>query len=232
MTVRTVAEPAHEPASASAAAAPASRALPTSARSADGRGGTDAPLWEPAELGLADSELAAGLVRGNEDCVAAAYHRWGGLIHALARRSLGDAREAEDVTQQVFIAAWRGRHGYRPDRGSLAGWLIGIAHRKIADALSARTRRSVLVATAGSALPPEPDAGAQPDAALHRVFVTRELAKLPAAQKQVLCMAFYWDLTHAEISERTGLPLGTVKSHSRRGLRRLRALLQADTALG
>jgi RNA polymerase sigma-70 factor (ECF subfamily) len=185
-----------------------------------------APLWQSAESALTDSELAAGLVRGNEDCVAAAYQRWGGLIHALARRSLGDAREAEDVTQAVFLAAWRGRFGYRSDRGTLAGWLIGIAHRKVADALAARTRRSVIAARACSASAPDVDA--RPDSALDRVVVTHELARLPAAQRQVLCMAFYWDLTHAEISERTGLPLGTVKSHSRRGLRRLRLRLQAD----
>ncbi|WUH95680.1 sigma-70 family RNA polymerase sigma factor [Streptomyces sp. NBC_00433] len=171
-------------------------------------------------------------MRGNEDCVAAAYRRWGGLIHALAWRSLGDAREAEDVTQQVFLAAWRGRRGYRPDRGSLAGWLVGIAHRKIADALTARTRRTVLVANAGSALSPAPDARAQPDATLERVFVARELARLPAAQQQVLSLAFYADLTQAEISAYTGLPLGTVKSHSRRGLRRLRLLIQGEVATG
>lgn len=67
--------------------------------------------------GLTDEELAAGLVRGSEDCFAAAYRRWGTLVHSLAARSLGDSREAEDVTQQVFMAAWRGRLGYRPERG-------------------------------------------------------------------------------------------------------------------
>lgn len=224
MNVRTVAETTHE-----AAYEPAP--IPAPARSAGARSGPDAPpAWEAAEPAASDRDLADGLVQGGEDSVAAVYRRWGGLIHALARRSLGDVREAEDVTQQVFLAAWRGRHGYRPDRGSLAGWLVGIAHRKIADAHSARTRRAVLVAGAGSALPPDPDAGAQPDAALDRIFVTRELARLPAAQQQVLRLAFYGDLTHAEISARTGLPLGTVKSHSRRGLHRLRLALQADTA--
>ncbi|MEU3461239.1 sigma-70 family RNA polymerase sigma factor [Streptomyces sp. NPDC006733] len=228
MAIRSADHSAHDPACAPAAAAvpapiPGSAAVPAP---------SPAPLWAPAASALGDAELAAGLVRGDEDCVAAAYDRWGAVVYALARRSLGDAREAEDVTQQVFFAAWRGRHGYRPDRGALAGWLIGITHRKIADALTARTRRAALVAKAGGALPREANPGAQPDAALDRIVITRELARLPAAQQQVLSMAFYADLTHAEISARTGLPLGTVKSHARRGLHRLHLLLQASAAPG
>ncbi|NBM17664.1 sigma-70 family RNA polymerase sigma factor, partial [Streptomyces sp. GC420] len=181
--------------------------------------------WPPAEETLADEQIAAGLVRGEEDCLAAAYHRWGTLVHTLAGRSLGDFREAEDVTQQVFIAAWRGREGYRPDRGPLAGWLVGITRRKIADALSARTRRIQLAAA--QTAPGQPSTP-HPDAVLDRVLVTQELARLPLEQQRVLRLAFYEDLTQAQISARTGLPLGTVKSHARRGLHRLRRRLESQ----
>ncbi|MEO3749470.1 sigma-70 family RNA polymerase sigma factor [Streptomyces sp. B6B3] len=182
----------------------------------------------PAPSSLTDAEVAAGLVRGEEACLGVAYQRWGGLVQALACRALADAREAEDVVQQVFVAAWHGREGYRPDRGPLPSWLVGIARRKIADACAARARRAELVSAAGGALPADGAAAEQPDAVLDRVLLLRELGKLPPAQRRVLCLAFYGELSQAQIAERTGLPLGTVKSHTRRGLRRLRRGLSAD----
>ncbi|MEW2465848.1 sigma-70 family RNA polymerase sigma factor [Streptomyces sp. NPDC046994] len=178
---------------------------------------------------LADDELARGLRAGDEACLTEAYRRWSPMVHALAWRCLGDAREAEDVTQQVFLGVWRGRGGYRPDRGALPGWITGIARRKIADALSARTRRGELVSSAASSLGPADSGSAQPETLLDRVVVRRELARLPAAQRQVLCLAYYEDLTQTQIAAHTGWPLGTVKSHARRGLRRLRSCLQQET---
>ncbi|MFF4730035.1 sigma-70 family RNA polymerase sigma factor [Streptomyces mirabilis] len=184
---------------------------------ADGR-------WEA----LSDTDLAQGLVDGDEECLTAAYHRWGTLVHTLAGRSLGDAREAEDVTQQVFLAAWQGRRGYRPERGAFVGWLVGITRRKIAEALSARTRRTDLVAAAGALLGPVDDTQARPETVLDRVLLRGELARLPAPQRRVLHLAFYEDLTQPQIAQRTGWPLGTVKSHSRRGLHQLRLCLRAQ----
>ncbi|MFI5543989.1 sigma-70 family RNA polymerase sigma factor [Streptomyces sp. NPDC051815] len=171
---------------------------------------------------LLDHEVAEGFVRGEDECLAIAYERWGGLVFALASRTLGDPREAEDIVQQVFLAAWRGRAGYRPERGPLPGWLTGITRRKIADALSARTRRLELLAAAGAALPPPGEPATGPEAVLDRLVVAGELARLPRLQREVLAMAFYGDLTQVQIAERTGMPLGTVKSHARRGLHRMR----------
>ncbi|MFG3019535.1 RNA polymerase sigma factor [Streptomyces sp. NPDC048254] len=182
----------------------------------------------PTAEARTDEELARGLVAGDEDCLEAAYHRWSALVHTLAWRSLGDAREAEDVTQQVFLGVWRGRRGFCPERGSIGGWITGITRRKIADALTARTRRLAVIASAGSSLALADPTARQPDAALDRVVVLHELAKLPAPQQRVLRLAFYEDLTHAQIAERTGWPLGTVKSHARRGLRRLRGCLPQE----
>ncbi|WP_329416428.1 sigma-70 family RNA polymerase sigma factor [Streptomyces sp. NBC_00704] len=187
------------------------------------------PLWVPAEDCLADEELAAGFAAGDEAFLAAAYHRWGALVYTLGRRSLGDAREAEDVTQTVFLAAWRGRAGFAPERGTLSAWLVGITRRKIADALAARTRRADLVAAAGARMSlGQTDADAQADAVLDRVLIGRELARLPAAQRRVLTLAFYHDLTQPQIADLTGWPLGTVKSHARRGLHRLGRCLRGE----
>ncbi|MGH1551489.1 sigma-70 family RNA polymerase sigma factor [Streptomyces sp. L7] len=165
---------------------------------------------------------------GDEKCLAAVYHRWSPLVHTLARHSLGDANEAEDVTQQVFLGVWRGRPGFRPERGTVGGWIVGITRRRIADALSARTRRLHLVTAAGATLALADPAAHRPDAALDRVLVLRELARLPAPQQRVLRLTYYEDLTQTQIARRTGWPLGTVKSHARRGLRQLRRTLRHD----
>ncbi|MFJ4483394.1 sigma-70 family RNA polymerase sigma factor [Streptomyces longwoodensis] len=157
------------------------------------------------------------------------HRRWAGLVYGLARQSLGDPRDAEDVTQQVFAAAWRGRAGYAPERGSFAAWLVGITRRTVADALAARTRRAELTAAAAR-LPTarHASAGGDPEAALDRVVVGRALDRLSAPQQQVLRLAFYQDLTQTQIARVTGWPLGTVKSHARRGLERLRDSLRED----
>ncbi|WP_043665941.1 sigma-70 family RNA polymerase sigma factor [Streptomyces xylophagus] len=182
----------------------------------------------PAAVSLTDEELARGLVAGDEGCLAAAYHRWSALVHTLAWRSLGDVKEAEDVTQQVFLGVWRGRRGFRPERGTMGGWIVGITRRRIADALSARSRRLRLVTAAGSSLALVDPGARRPEAALDRVLVLHELARLPAPQQRVLRLTFYEDLTQTQIARRTGWPLGTVKSHARRGLHQLRRRLADD----
>ncbi|MBO1330390.1 sigma-70 family RNA polymerase sigma factor [Streptomyces sp. VRA16 Mangrove soil] len=184
------------------------------------------PTTRTAQGELTDEELAAGLSDGREACLEGAYRRWGTLVHTLAYRSLGDAREAEDVTQQVFFAAWRGRGGFDPRRGQLGGWLVGITRRKIADALSLRTRRAELVGAAGSALAVDvPARESDVQHVLDKVVITCELARLPGPQRRVLELTFYDDLTQTQIATLTGWPLGTVKSHARRGMLRLREQL-------
>ncbi|MER6348714.1 sigma-70 family RNA polymerase sigma factor [Streptomyces sp. NPDC001595] len=185
----------------------------------------------PTEEARAAEELAARFVAGDEGALADVYRAWGSLVHTVARRSLGDAGEAEDVTQIVFIAAWRGRAGFHPERGSLSAWLMGITRRKVADALSARTRRGELVAAAGSVL--MLDARRQPSepqVVLDRVLIGQAIAALPEAQRRVIRLAYYDDLTQTQISRVTGWPLGTVKSHARRGLHELGRCLQQTGA--
>ena len=177
-----------------------------------------------------EDDLALRFAAGDEGALEAVYRRWAPLVLSLARQSLGDGAEAEDVTQTVFLAAWRGRHGYRPDRGPLPAWLVGIARRKIADALSARTRRADTAAAAAREPVRSPDPSYAQDAVLNRVDVTRELRRLPEAQRRVLCLAFYDDLTQTQIAHVTGWPLGTVKSHARRGLLRLGRSLDFEAA--
>ena len=176
-----------------------------------------------------DEEACAAFSEGRADGLRLAYERFGALVYTLALRGLGDTAEAEDVTQQVFVAAWKGRDGFDPARGALAGWLVAITRNKIADALRSRQRdQRILAQMTSVATVAMPEA--EPELAVDRVLLADELARLSEDQRQVMMMAFYSDLTHEQIAGTLRMPLGTVKSHIRRGLARLRSRLEADGA--
>ncbi|MFF7762239.1 MULTISPECIES: sigma-70 family RNA polymerase sigma factor [Streptomyces] len=203
-------------------------AVPPGTAAGEPRWAVSAPpsAWTLPEVAPGEEELARGLLAGDEACLTLAYHRWSPLVHTLARRSLGDPSEAEDVTQQVFIGLWRGRRGYRPERGTLGGWIVGITRRKVADALRARSRRFDLAVRADARVVLPPHTEDRTEATVDGLVVRAELAKLPSAQQRVLRLTFYEDLSQIQIAERTGWPLGTVKSHARRGMHRLRRGLE------
>ncbi|MEV6249807.1 sigma-70 family RNA polymerase sigma factor [Streptomyces sp. NPDC051742] len=175
-----------------------------------------------------EAELSARFTSGDPSALAALYERHSPLVYALARRALGNAQDAEDVTQQVFIAAWRGRAGYRPERGALGGWLAGIARHVILDARTARTRRTDLehALTRQHAQVVRNHSRDECEQALNRVLVLQKLCLLSPVQRRLVGMAIYGDMTQAQISEETGLPLGTVKSHIRRALHALRRCME------
>lgn len=164
---------------------------------------------------------------GDEAALETAYRNWGSLVYTLAMRSLGQVQDAEDVTQRVFITAWRRRETYDPDRARLPAWLVGITRREIADAHAARSRTAALQLDQVEERPA--DAPEETD----RLLVADEIARLSPQAQKVVRLAFYDDLTHQQIGERLDLPLGTVKSLIRRSLERMRRRLEVgDDAPG
>lgn len=180
-----------------------------------------------------DAEIGRRFAAGEEQALAWAYARWAGQVHGMAVRAFGPGPDAEDVTQQVFVAAWTGRARFRPDDSPLPAWLVGICRHKIADAWARRDkhrREAEAVMTEAQARPGGPVTAGVDTAATDRVLLLEELDHLGQPQRGIIELAFFEDLTHAQIAERTGLPLGTIKSHIRRTLERLRIRLEVDGA--
>ncbi|USQ74757.1 RNA polymerase sigma factor [Ornithinimicrobium cryptoxanthini] len=171
----------------------------------------------------ADAAIATAWTHGAEDALERAYTRWSPLVHGLARKAVGPV-DAEDITQQVFLSAWRGRDTFDPAHGPLGAWLVGITRRAVADVLRQRHR------TAEVPDPMEEDAIDEQSVELDRddlLAVYEELERIGDPPRQILLLAYVHDKTQKEIAELLQLPLGTVKTHTNRTLARLRTLMGA-----
>jgi RNA polymerase sigma factor (sigma-70 family) len=173
-----------------------------------------------------EPSLVASFQAGDERALAAVYERWARLVYGMSLRSLANVADAEDATQRVFVAAWLGRAGFDPERARLSAWLVGITKHTIADAHErrARDRRDREALT----LSFDREVMYWPDDLADRLVVADALAGLSETPRQIMRLAFYDRLTHAQIAERLALPLGTVKSHIRRSLDRLRTRLEVS----
>jgi RNA polymerase sigma factor (sigma-70 family) len=171
------------------------------------------------------AELARRFVRGDEHALAEIYARWSALVYTLCLRSLGDVLDAEDATQRVFVKAWQGRGSYDAQRASLSAWLVGITRHTIADAHEGRSRQRAIAERLSVAVATE-DATTSDADLVERLTMADELAKLQPDAQEVVRLAFYDDLTHLQIADRLGMPVGTVKSHIRRSLVRLRESME------
>ena len=175
---------------------------------------------------LDEARLRHAFAAGDEAALEALYRDVSPLVYSLARRALGSETEAEDVTQQTFVAAWRARSTFDSRRGELRGWVVGIARRKIADALDARTR-DVRRLTALAASTPPAGAADGADDRIDEMLLAHEIDMLGDPRRIIMALAFYDGITHEQIAADLNLPLGTVKSHIRRSLLALRSRLEA-----
>jgi RNA polymerase sigma-70 factor (ECF subfamily) len=178
--------------------------------------------------GTAAAERAAtdAWLAGDPAALRLAWDALGSLVFSYCARALGDREQAADCTQETFVGAWRARERFDPAKGTLAGWLLGIARYRVLDVFRAAPRVPTPVDDPTAAGRPAPEEQPEQDQLVDRLLVAHALEVLPARVREVVELAFYSDLTQVEIADRLGLPLGTVKSHMRRALQRLRTHLE------
>jgi RNA polymerase sigma-70 factor (ECF subfamily) len=189
--------------------------------------GSVPPAAEPS-----DDELMEGVASGDLAALEQVYDRYSRLVFSVSVRVLNDRQLAEDVVQEVFLRLWRRPASYDPARGRFVSWLMSVTRNRALDEWRRFARRRRVEEQesdpAGSQLVAQ-DRADDPELGLAlaelRRTVRMAMTRLPAAQRRVLELAYFGGLTQVEIAERTGDPLGTVKTRIRLGMRKLRDLL-------
>jgi RNA polymerase sigma-70 factor (ECF subfamily) len=184
----------------------------------------------PASQEEVDRETLAQVASRDQRAFSQLYDRLSGPLYSLAVRMLGDATEAQDALQDVFLQIWRRAPSYDADQSSVFSWAMLMTRSRVIDRLRARGRRLRVVSSmddvnenAGSVDASVAEIAADTaDRNEEALRVRSNLNKLPADQRQAIELAFFNDLTHHEIAARLNQPLGTIKARIRRGLLKLR----------
>lgn len=174
---------------------------------------------EANPTGVEDAERLMALVRAkNADAFEALYDGYHRLVYGVALRILGDVSGAEDITQAVFLKLWSSPDLFRS--GNFPAWLARVTRNRALDVLRSKAYRSE------SELPDAlPESDSLEDVAFARIDAAKvrgALALLPSEQREPIELGFFGGVTHEEIARRSGIPLGTIKTRIRSGLRKLR----------
>jgi len=171
-----------------------------------------------------DAALLARVQRGDEQAMAMLFDRYSRIVYSVALRVLRDATSAEDILQEIFMQIWRNPAGFVATRGSLGGWLAVVTRNRSIDTLR---RKKPTEQVEEMQLPAAGNLADESERNLMMEKARVVIAQLPAEQRKTLEMAFFDGLTHSEIAEMTGDPLGTVKTRIRSALLTLRKGFQA-----
>jgi RNA polymerase sigma-70 factor (ECF subfamily) len=172
-------------------------------------------------------ELASGSPGAMQRCM----DRFGGLVWSLARRQTSSGADADDAVQEIFIDVWKSAARFDPSIASESTFVATIARRRLIDRGRRRQRRidaAIIPEAVQPEAEPAPDLSERNEQAGR---ATAALEQLRPEQQRILQLSIYHGRSHEEIARSTGLPLGTVKTHARRGLIRLREILEAEGAL-
>lgn len=188
------------------------------------RGRTTSPVDD------ADRAVLALVTAGQLDSLQELYDRYRTMAYSIALRITNDAALAEDVVQDAFLGVWRNASRYVEGKGSVKTWLLSIVHHRAVDAV--RRRRPTTDLPDREDVPPPalqvPDLWDDVAAGLDREAIAAAMGVLSDVQREAIELAYWGGLTQQEIAERTGAPLGTVKSRVRLGLLALRGALSAE----
>ncbi len=175
----------------------------------------------PGSVSDQSDDRLLGLVgSGDREAFRILWDRFGVALYTICLRRLSDQGAAEDATQEAFTSVWRRASTFDPTRGSAAGWLFAVA-RNAAAQVARRDRRPDV-----NLMVLDGEEAAQEEAALTRMMVHAAVARLPEKERAVLELAYFDDLSHSQIADQLSLPLGTVKTRVRSGLRRLSDYLE------
>ncbi len=173
-----------------------------------------------------DAEVFQALKLGDLFALGILYNRYGEAVYRLALRILGNVAEAEDLTQEVFLAFWRSST-YDPNRGSMLVFLMTLTRSRAINRWHQVRSQQQLIQRWGRSIPPHRSNPLMDQASLTEISqrVCEALQELPENQRQVLEMAYFDGLSQAKITQQLNIPLGTVKTRTRQGLLKLRQLL-------
>jgi RNA polymerase sigma-70 factor (ECF subfamily) len=185
----------------------------------------------PSDGAPDDAALLRRMAEGDEQALGLFYDRWQPLVHGVVLRIVRQRDDVEDVVEEVFWQAWRQAGRYETGRGSVQTWLLTIARSRALDKVRAlkRLREEPMDGENGEQvvqLAAEGDPSMNTEAAERRVIVLAALAELPAEQREALELGYFSGLSQTEIAERTGQPLGTIKTRMRLAMQKLRGRLQ------
>jgi RNA polymerase sigma-70 factor, ECF subfamily len=179
-----------------------------------------------------NADLVNLAANGDEAAFGVLYRRLAPALYGMAFRMMNDAKEAEDVLQEGFTYIWRKANTYDPGRSSAYAWAVMIVRNKAIDKLRARQRGERLrekVTSESGLFADQVDTSAQEPVSRERKVQVREaLQQIAPEQRQAVELAFFSGLTHEQIAERLGTPLGTIKARIRRGLLRLRDFFEEE----
>lgn len=167
-----------------------------------------------------DDRLLSQVAAGDEGAFRMLWERFGAAVYSLCLRRLSEPGAAEDAAQEAFVNVWRHARSFDPQRGSAAAWLFAVTRNAAAQVARKASRRELAL----TVLPDDPVV--HEEHTLLRLAVHAALTRIPTTERQVLELAYFDDLSQSQIATRLDLPLGTVKSRTRAGLKRMAELLE------